>query len=250
MARVNAVVRSVGILDAVSQSRSGSLTMSELAVHLVVPKSSMHDLCQTLVDVGLLRQTTPKTYSLGLRVLEFGRAYRNQFSMVDDFLSHVRQKSFFIEETSVLAVLDGLEVVYIACHRGVRLLGVDYETGLRLPAVTTATGKALLSTLSDDEVVDRLKGAKFHAFSNRGTMTIDSLLAELREVRRRGYAIDDEETAANMCCIGAAVGGDENGPASAAVAVSLVKQQGTIPRKEEAVQAIMALSKQLSYRVA
>jgi DNA-binding IclR family transcriptional regulator len=55
-----------------------------------------------------------------------------------------------------LSVLTGGEVMYVSCRQGTDPLGARFHEGWRLPAVFTATGKAILSTMPDDEVVELL----------------------------------------------------------------------------------------------
>ena len=84
-------------------------------------------------------------------------------------------------------------------------LGVTYRIGMRLPAHCTATGKALLSTLPDEQIRALYRGAELGKLTTHSHSTLTGLLADLNTTRLRGYAIDNEETREGMCCFGAPV---------------------------------------------
>jgi DNA-binding IclR family transcriptional regulator len=120
-------------------------------------------------------------------------------------------------------VLRGRDAVYIGRRRGSHPVGVSYEIGIRLPAHCTASGLAILGSLSDEQL-----RARYSDPDALGTLTVHSissvpeLLERVAEVRSRGYAVDDEETALGMLCIGAPVR-DTSGAAVGAVAASMAK---------------------------
>ena len=120
-------------------------------------------------------------------------------------------------------ILDGLEVTYVARHDGRQPIRLASEIGRRLPASCTALGKAALATLDPDDLADRLRGVEALPMLTRNShRRVSDLLNDLDEVRRRGHAIDNEETAEGIICLGVAIprgsGGDQYG-----VSVTLLK---------------------------
>ena len=104
--------------------------------------------------------------------------------------------------------------------------------GRRLPAFSTATGKAALASLSEDDLARRLAGlTTLPRVTRKGHATVDELRADLDEIRVRGYAIDDEQTMEGVVCYGVMVpnrqpGGD--GPCAASI--TLLKVRATDER--------------------
>src|SRR5206468_2448939 len=128
------------------------------------------------------------------------------------------------EETMQLGALTGLEVTYIARHDGRQPIRLASEIGRRLPASCTAIGKAALASLDPDEVSERLRGVEsLPQLTGRSHRTVAALLDDIDEVRRRGYAIDDEETADGVICLGVAVPARRRGDGPYAASVTLLK---------------------------
>jgi IclR family transcriptional regulator, blcABC operon repressor len=220
---VESVTRAVNILNAFASGLSNP-TLAKLSRHLALPRSSTLALCNTLVRTGLLIRDTDDTYRLGPHVLELSRAYLAKTDLPGEFDRLCRELDVLPDQTLVLSVLNETDVVYIGRRRGSRPIGVSYELGMRLPAHCTASGKALLCVLSSEQV-----RAAYRAYPDRlPTLTpksitrLDVLIRHLEETARRGYAVDDEETALGMACVGAPIF-DAGGDAVGAVAVSLVK---------------------------
>jgi len=243
---VPSVVRAVRILEAVG-SAPRPPTLGELARALGIPKSTTHDLCTTLVQERLLTRSPDGRFRLGVRVLELYRAYDAASDLSAAFTEVCDELLPRHEETLVLSVLDGREVVYVACRNGSQPIAVNYRIGLRLPAHCTATGKAILSTLPEERVRELFGEGDLPRPTRYSLGSVDELVRELEATRRRGYSVDDEETVEGMCCVGAPVRG--RGDLRAAVAFSTVKARLTPARREELARQVMALAQRLSQRL-
>ena len=195
-----AVSRAAAILDLLAADPTQALGTSELARRLDLPKSSVSNICGALVEAGLLTRA-PSGYALGRRLAELGGAYLAGIDQVRAFYAACEQLAVASEETMQMGVLDGLEVIYIARHDGRQPVRLASEIGRRLPASCTALGKACLASLPADELARRLVAAEpLPVLTPRSHGSVKELLADLDEVRRRGYAIDDEETATGVVC--------------------------------------------------
>lgn len=217
---VPAVARAARLLDVLAAANE-PLALGELAEALGLAKSTVHGLCTTLADVGLVNRFENGTYYLGLRVMDLAHAYLGRTDLTLEFLKIVNSGGAMPEESIVLSVLDGADIVYVACRNGSRLFGFNFRIGMRLPANCAASGKALLSTLPAERITELANARAFHALTRKSITRARTLLTQLDEVRRKGYAIDREETRPGMVCIGAPVFGAARGEAIAAVAVSL-----------------------------
>ena len=163
------------------------------------------------------------SYRLGPALLYLGHAYLTQTDIGAEFERTCRELNPLPTETLVLAALDRTHVVYIAKRPGSIPVGISYEIGMRLPANCTASGKALLSALSDDEVRRLYAGRKeLPRLTDRSITALPKLLAELATIRSEGCSIDDEETVKGMICFATPVPGRLRREATA-IAVSLVK---------------------------
>ena len=109
------------------------------------------------------------------------------------------------DETVILSVLNGRDVVYIGARNGQRPLGLAFNVGMRLPAHLAATGKAMLAFHAGAAVRELFAGAELTRMNGRGPRGIDELLVELGRTRERGYSVDDEAVRAGVYCFGAPV---------------------------------------------
>lgn len=215
------VLRAGSILDALA-SGPPRATLASLSRGLSIPRSSTLALCNSLVETGLLARDPDGLYRLGSHTLELSRAFLSQTDFHAEFQRVVSGLGLLAEQTLVCAVLRGRDVVYIGRRAGTSPLGVSYEIGMRLPAHCTATGLSMLSTLSRERVDELYAGARLERLTDRSIASVRELHERLVNVRKRGYAVDDEETVRGMICIGAPVR-DDGGATAGAVAVSMPK---------------------------
>jgi len=242
-----AVTRAARILDLLAESGGEPVGPSELARRLGLPKSSIANICGALADAGLVRRIATG-FALGRRLAELGGAYLLSVDQVQEFYEASRRLPAGSEETVQFAVLDGLEVTYLARHDGRQPVQLTSGIGRRLPAFSTATGKAALASLSEEDLARRLGGlTKLPRETRKAHATVDELLADLDEIRRRGYAIDDEQTMEGVVCYGVMVpsrqpGGD--GPCAASI--TLLKVRATAERVPALIADLRWLAAELS----
>jgi DNA-binding IclR family transcriptional regulator len=151
------------------------------------------------------------------------------------------------EDTVVLSLLDGRDVLYVHTRSGSRPVAVHYEIGMRLPAHCTASGKSLLAALPPATTATLYADGRFDAMTPHSIGSLADLFRELERTRKRRYAIDDEETAVGMICFGAAVRGAA-GPVGA-LSVSMVKAAVDPDRAQFTAESLLRLSQALTARL-
>ncbi|MFT4259936.1 IclR family transcriptional regulator [Microbacterium sp.] len=188
-----AVTRSIRLLGLLADA-GGPRTLTELASGLGLAKSSTANLCLALEAAGMLERTA-QGYRLGRRTAELGGAFAAQFNQVREFYTVCDSSEVLRTELVQVAMLDGSDALYLARHEGSSSLRLGTPLGSRLPAALSATGRALLSTMTDEEV-SAIVGADavFPALTERTPTTLAGLLDVLASARRRGWALDAEES--------------------------------------------------------
>jgi DNA-binding IclR family transcriptional regulator len=242
---VPAVERTSRLLDALADAHE-PLSLAELARRLSLPRSSLHGLLATLVELDLARRNDEAEFSLGPRALRWADAFTAQSDLMRAFEAHARRIAALGTETIMLATLEGREVTYLACRQGSRPLAVNFRVGGRFPAVCTSSGKAMLASLDDKAVRLALGDGPLPRLTRHGITSLASLRRQLDDTRRDGHAIDDEETAEGMQCFGAPVFGARGLAAVAAVAVSVIKAGLTTKRRAELILGIRQLAADIS----
>jgi IclR family pca regulon transcriptional regulator len=224
--------RGLAILSCFTPKRP-VLGIADIADELGMSRSTTHRYVITLVALGYLEQGASRKYRLGLRVTNLGMSALNSTGLREHahgYLEELRQRTSY---TTSLAVLDGSEIVYVdrarSFRRGQSRSDLELHPGSRLPAYCTAMGKILLANLPEPEQRDLLGSMKL---SKRGPNTITSkkaLREELDEVREEGFAVNDEELAADHYAIAAPV---RNEAREVVAAVSLSANSSMIALEE------------------
>jgi IclR family acetate operon transcriptional repressor len=215
-----AATRVLDILELLAATPHG-LTLSEMAVRLGVPISSLHSLIRTLQSRGYVTgMPGSRRYALGPRLAEVSRGY---LDAADPFTAARRAMSWVADrcgETVHLAVLADREAAYVAGSEARHPLSVASRAGQRLPAHATAAGKALLVRLPDEDLAALYAGADWPRLTTRTSLSLDVLRRELEEARWMGYTHDVEEAEAGVQCL-ATVLPDELGRPSVALSISV-----------------------------
>jgi IclR family transcriptional regulator, blcABC operon repressor len=241
-----AVTRAAAILALLAENGGVAAGLSELARRLGLPRSSVANVCGALVDASLVRRVGTG-YALGRMVAELGGAYLAAVDEVQEFYEVCTVLPTGSEETVQLAILDGLEMTYLARHDGVQPVRLTSQIGRRLPASCTATGKAALASLDDRELGRRLEGVtSLPMLTPRSHSTVESLLADLATVRDRGYAMDDEEKVEGVVCFGVSVLGGNPGEGPYAASITLLKVRATPVRVPALLADLLLLADRLS----
>jgi DNA-binding IclR family transcriptional regulator len=240
-----AVTRAAAILDLLAENGGIAAGPSELARRLGLPKSSIANICAALADAGLARRVGTG-FALGRKLAELGGAYLAAVDQIQEFYDACHELEVGSDETIQLAVLDGIEMTYLARHDGRQPVRLTSQIGRRLPASVTATGKAALALLDRDEVARRFDGVQFPTLTRRSLPNVAALLADLDVVRGRGYSMDDEETVEGVVCFGVAIPGREPGEGPYAASITLLKARATFDRVPALIADLHRLAARLS----
>ena len=177
--------------------QEGPMRVTDVAPRLGVSASTAHRLLGMLVYRDFAEQLPDRRYAAG-SVLRRGPVQQASVTRLRDIaLPHLRRLVDAVGETANVMVLAGSEVRFVATVEGDQVLRVGDRTGRTLPAHLSSGGKALLATLDPDElaaVLDPLDEA-----------VAARVERELRTVRRRGFAVNDQETEAGLTAVGVAV---------------------------------------------
>jgi DNA-binding IclR family transcriptional regulator len=181
--------------------------LSEASEHLGVAHSTAHRLMAMLAYHGFVRQEPgSRAYVAGPALVEIGLAAVRELDIRLHARPVLESLAASLGETVHLVVLEGGNVRYLDAVESPRALRVAARTGSALAANCTASGKALLAGLSDAEVTAIFAGRDaLTALTGRSITSCARLLAELREVRARGYAVNVEESEEGVASVAVAV---------------------------------------------
>ena len=217
---IESLVRGLAVLRAFTEE-SPSLSVSELAHHIGVTKTTIVRIVTTLEVLGYLRlDPATRRYHLSWRVLELGYSALENMDIVQRAHPHLEQLSVLTGETVNLSVLDGTEIVYVDRVHTRQILSISLHIGSRLPAYCTSMGKAILASISEADALKVIRASALVPRARGTIVTETGLLADLERTRVLGYAVNDEELVDGLRSVAAPVC-DRTGRAVAAVNMSL-----------------------------
>ena len=190
-------------------AKQHSLSLHTLHMELGIPKSSLHGLLRTLRERGWVEtDNSGKLFRLGARALLVGISYVDADEVVAASREVLDELGEETGETIHLARLDAArpqaEVVYLATRQSKHHLRLYSRIGRRLPAHTTALGKALLAHRSQADLKELLS-PPLQALTEHTITDVDALQGDLAATLARGYALDWEENTIGIGCVGCAL---------------------------------------------
>ena len=199
---VKSLVKVVSILEAFSTSRR-SMSLAEISAATGFPRSTTHRLAASLRDVGLLDQDGHRDrYRLGIRLFELGNTVLANMDLHREARPVVDALSQVSGHLVHLAVFDGQQAIVI--HR----VSADSGTPLTLieaaPVHCTSVGKAILA-FQPPAKIDAIIAGGLKRFTNSTITDGRKLKSELKQIRARGYAVDEGEHQPGIRCIGAPI---------------------------------------------
>lgn len=212
--------------------------LSEASERLGVAHSTAHRLLAMLAYHGFVRQEPEsRAYVAGPALVEIGLSAVRQLDIRRPARPVLESLAAALGETVHLAVLEGSNVRYLDAVESSRALRVASRTGSALAANCTASGKALLAALPDQEVSALFPGQKsLTALTTRSITTRSRLLAELKVIRERGYAINREESEDGVASVAVAVRGPQQVPVAALVVSAPVSRMAEAAAASAAAQ--------------
>ncbi len=189
---VRAVERALDVLLCFS-SQTPELTMSQISEKIGINKSTVHRLLLTLERKRFVeRDPFSGIYRPGLRLLQMSSLameHNNLRRLAAPFLQDLCAQH---RENVNLALLDGADVIYVDVVEGSQRVKLAAATGQRLPAFCTASGKAILAFLSDEDV-SRILERGMPKYTRATNSSKERFFEDMKEIRSRGFAISEEE---------------------------------------------------------
>jgi IclR family acetate operon transcriptional repressor len=183
----------------------GGLTLTELSRALGMHRSTLFRFLATLRARGYIdRDPVTDRYRLGARLLTLAGAFLDDLDIRRVARPDLQALCEHTQELVHLATLDQGDVVTVERIEGRHFVSIQTGIGARRPAYCTASGKVILAYLGRDEV-DRILARGMPAFTPRTITSSEQMHEHLIEVRRRGFAIDDEERIEGVACVAAPV---------------------------------------------
>jgi DNA-binding IclR family transcriptional regulator len=192
--------RGLRILDVLKDR--GSLTLTEIASDLDLDKSTVYRMLGTLATRLYVERQSDGRWRLAVRLIEHARRVTADSELYRIGLPYLQRLREATRESANLAVLHGELIVWLAVLDGDSPIRATTPAGIGagMPHCT-ASGKAVLAYLPQDEVDRIVDHSGLPARTHNTITTMDELRADLQRTRERGFAFDDMETMLGLRCV-------------------------------------------------
>lgn len=214
--RMSAVVRTVSILEALSGVEA--INLENLAKATSLPKATLLRFLSSLISLGYVYRDSADLYHLTLRMFMVGSRSLSHIDIVSTAKPFAKDLSRKLGETVHMGILEDDTAVYVLKEESSYTLRMYSRIGKIIPLYCTAIGKIFLSEMNENELSQYISSHDLKPFT-ANSLSEEKLVSELETIRKRGWAIDQEEHEENIICIAAPVR-DYSGKAVAAISVS------------------------------
>jgi IclR family pca regulon transcriptional regulator len=243
---VTSLLRGLRLLEALANSPGGASPQS-LAAATGLDRSTLQRLLRTLVHAGYAERVERGRYGIAAPALSLAVRLMDAPHLRRVTMPHLAALQRDVGEIVNLAVLSGVEVVYIARIAPRSILSINLEVGSRHPASCTSLGRAILAWLPEEQSRAVLMQSELRQFTPKTLTDPDAIMEALRVARRRGFALVDQELELGLRAIAAPVLGPNGGvigsvdvSVSSAAMTAAELQRGIAPRLMSATAAMSA----------
>ncbi|MDA3787044.1 MAG: IclR family transcriptional regulator [Desulfobacula sp.] len=222
--RIKVLEKTFKLLGLFSEERP-ALSIKEINDLLDFNKSSTFRIIKNLEEVAYLtKDPITLKYKLGYGIYymgNFAESHTVVHKIAKPYLQKLNEECV---ETIHLAVMCRGQALYLEKIEGKRVLTVISKTGTKLPCHCSGVGKILLSDLPEAELAEIIREWGLPEYTCNTITDMASLKKELIQIRKQGYAIDNEEIENSLKCIAAPIR-DSRQRVIAAISISAPKER-------------------------
>jgi IclR family pca regulon transcriptional regulator len=189
---MTSLARGLAVIQAFTD-RKQQVSISQISVRTALSRAAVRRCLYTLKQLGFAASDDGRHFYLRPRILSLGHSYISSMPIASSVQPVLEQASRQLHESSSIATLDGLEIIYVARASVTRIMSIDLGVGSRLPAFCTSMGRVLMASLPPAELEVSLARIEFKHYTDRTVPNVEKLRQILRLVSRNGYAIVDQE---------------------------------------------------------
>lgn len=244
--RVGSVARAIELIELVAEAPTQGLTLSQITGRVDGSKSTIFALLHTLAEFNYVRLVEPgPRYLPGMALVRLGDLSISHQPIGQIARPILHSLSQLTQLTIRVAINDDGHPVFIERVDSPGAVRFNTPLGIRELAHVSSAGKAILAELSPEDVERVTQESGFVARTKKTHTSLKSLNADLIEIRKRGYAIDNEEDAEGIFCVGAAFF-DHTGKCAGALSATGIKGDLTPKKLDEIGKVVKKHALELS----
>ena len=194
-------MRLFALLEVIA-SKDQFFSLQELSEETQLPKPTLHRMLQQLETAGLLQRSVDgRHYGTGVRLRRL--AEKLLLNDVSHGARHAVLRHLVEEvgESCNLTALSGSEVIYLDRVETAAPLRFYLQPGSRVPVHCSASGKIFLSEMTPSQRQRLLAHAPLEAFTPKTLTQMDQLEQEIKQIKRQGFGLDNEEFLPGLLCV-------------------------------------------------
>jgi IclR family pca regulon transcriptional regulator len=214
---VQSFARGLSVIRSFDATRPAQ-TLSEVAAASGLTRAGARRILLTLQSLGYV-ESEGRNFTLTARILDLGFAYLTSmpfWNLAEPIMEDLVSK---VHESCSVAVLDGDEIVYVLRVPTHKIITINLSIGSRLPAFCTSLGRVLLASLDEAKLDSLLGDAPLISRTPSTLIDKTALRQALADVRRKGWAIVDQELEEGLISMSAPIR-DRQGRVIAALNIS------------------------------
>lgn len=188
---------------------NGEMGLMEISAALGLHKSTVHRLLMSLIYMGYAKQDeTTQKYMLTYKVVNMAGKILEHMDILQVARSYMERLSDLSGETVHLVQREGSNILYIyKIEAKVGTIRMVSHVGMVHPMYCSGVGKAIMATLPEEEVRQIWDESVIEKKTEKTITDYTEMLRVLEEVKKNGYALDDEENEKGVRCIAACLRG-------------------------------------------
>lgn len=249
---VQSLDRAFEIMEHLCAAPEG-LAIRDLVAQTKLNKSTIHRMLQAMLQRGYVRQeAVTGRYCMTTKLCTLGSMIVDGLDLVRVARFPMEQLSQQLQETVHLVIREDTDIVYVhkveAVSRSIRMAS---QIGMHRPLYCTASGKAMLSCMSEEQVADIWQRSTVRAYTDTTIVSLPALQEALELCRQRRYALDLEENEPGVRCMATAIH-DHTGAVCGALSVSVPQQHPMFYDMEQLVHPLLqagdSIAEMMGYR--
>jgi len=244
---VPALARGAAILDFISKA-SQPVSAQKIGAALNLPKSSVHNLCTTMIALEMIIKRSDQTYVIGPHIMRWARSFSQRTDVSAEFTHVLDETAPFTDATLTLAILEQDQVMVIGLRNSDALARAGFRIGGRLPFAYSASGKAFLSHIPDAQIERMFEAGLPEACTQFSVPSVDALISQVRRCRIQGFSLDDQEVNEGIVSVASTVLDSTNQPV-AAIAMSMSSQDQRLENRQDVISSLKRVTELVSTRL-
>jgi len=236
----------LNVIDTMAFGQEDSYSPSLLARQFNINRSRMFRIFKTLEYRGYVNYD-PKTesYKLGLKFLEISQNIRSRLSLRSEAEEVLKDLASGTGDCSYLIIASGNSAIVVDRYSGDNMLQLSAPIGSRLPLHAGAAPKLLLAYMPEEQRERVIDEIELPIFTSNTIRDKDTLRKTLAEIRRQGYAVDEQDFEVGAYAFGAPVF-EQEGNVIAGISITTPTARCSLKRRKELIRMVLAAAQKLS----